>query len=145
MKTPPSARSPARTRSTSSAAPSAKTWFVVRSGSGEPAAPRRQSLLRSQARCALLPAATPRLTFAPWRGPPLFGCGVREMEAASTGAAVHGQNTPGDEVRVWRTQVCHRIGNIARVAEVAKWHVLNDLLAVRNGYARPQANFDEPG
>ena len=27
------------------------------SGSGEPAAPRRQSLLRSQARCALLPAA----------------------------------------------------------------------------------------
>src|SRR4051812_6994636 len=28
-----------------------------------PAAPRRQSLLRSQARCALLPAATPRLTF----------------------------------------------------------------------------------
>ena len=27
--------------------------------SGEPAAPRRQSLLRSQARCALLPAATP--------------------------------------------------------------------------------------
>src|SRR3954453_20010106 len=34
-----------------------------RPGSGEPAAPRRQSLLRSQARCALLPAATPRLTF----------------------------------------------------------------------------------
>jgi hypothetical protein len=31
------------------------------SGSGEPAAPRRQSLLRSQARSALLPAATPRL------------------------------------------------------------------------------------
>ena len=31
------------------------------SGSGEPAAPRRQSLLRSQARYALLPAATPRL------------------------------------------------------------------------------------
>src|SRR5882672_2168559 len=31
------------------------------SGSGEPAAPRRQSLLRSQARCALLPAATPRV------------------------------------------------------------------------------------
>ena len=31
------------------------------SGSGEPAAPRRQSLLRSQARCALLPAATPRM------------------------------------------------------------------------------------
>src|SRR5207253_2911145 len=28
---------------------------------GEPAAPRRQSLLRSQARYALLPAATPRL------------------------------------------------------------------------------------
>jgi len=26
--------------------------------------PRRQSLLRSQARCALLPAATPRLTVA---------------------------------------------------------------------------------
>ena len=37
-------------------------FFVPRtkSGSGEPAAPRRQSLLRSQARCALLPAATPR-------------------------------------------------------------------------------------
>src|SRR5437762_3520423 len=33
---------------------------VDSSGSGEPAAPRRQSLLRSQARCALLPAATPR-------------------------------------------------------------------------------------
>jgi hypothetical protein len=32
------------------------------SGSGEPAAPRRQSLLRSQARCALLPAATPPRT-----------------------------------------------------------------------------------
>ena len=32
----------------------------VQYGSGEPAAPRRQSLLRSQARCALLPAATPR-------------------------------------------------------------------------------------
>src|SRR5437879_4302763 len=31
------------------------------SGSGEPAAPRRQSLLRSQARCALLSAATPRV------------------------------------------------------------------------------------
>ena len=30
------------------------------SGSGEPAAPRRQSQLRSQARSALLPAATPR-------------------------------------------------------------------------------------
>src|ERR1700674_1710668 len=30
------------------------------SGSGEPAAPRRQSLLRAQARYALLPAATPR-------------------------------------------------------------------------------------
>jgi hypothetical protein len=29
------------------------------SGSGEPAAPRRQSLLRAS-RCALLPAATPR-------------------------------------------------------------------------------------
>src|SRR5437879_657634 len=29
-------------------------------GSGELAAPRRQSLLRSQARCALLSAATPR-------------------------------------------------------------------------------------
>src|SRR5437588_8121574 len=39
------------------------------SGSGEPAAPRRQSLLRSQARCALLPAATPRVRAAalpPW-------------------------------------------------------------------------------
>jgi hypothetical protein len=34
------------------------------SGSGEPAAPRRQSLLRSQARCALLPAATPRVRAA---------------------------------------------------------------------------------
>src|ERR1700674_3420491 len=31
-----------------------------RPGSGEPAAPRRQSLLRAQARYALLPAATPR-------------------------------------------------------------------------------------
>src|SRR5207245_4909824 len=31
------------------------------SGSGEPAAPRRQSLLRSQARYALLPAAAPRV------------------------------------------------------------------------------------
>jgi hypothetical protein len=30
-------------------------------GSGEPAAPRRQSLLRSQARYALLSAATPRM------------------------------------------------------------------------------------
>jgi hypothetical protein len=29
-------------------------------GSGEPAAPRPQSLLRSQARCALLTGATPR-------------------------------------------------------------------------------------
>ena len=35
-------------------------------GSGEPAAPRRQSLLRSQARCALLPAATPRLRAGYW-------------------------------------------------------------------------------
>ncbi len=35
---------------------------LVRVG-GAPAAPRRQSLLRSQARCALLPAATPRLSF----------------------------------------------------------------------------------
>src|SRR3977135_1718180 len=33
-------------------------------GWGGPAAPPRQSLLRSQARCALLPAATPRLTCA---------------------------------------------------------------------------------
>src|ERR1700682_3447188 len=33
------------------------------SGSGEPAATPRQPLLPSQARCALLPAATPRLTF----------------------------------------------------------------------------------
>src|SRR5947207_6220070 len=38
------------------------------SGSGEPAAPRRQSLLRSQARCALLPAATPRLSFGSGTG-----------------------------------------------------------------------------
>jgi hypothetical protein len=35
------------------------------SGSGEPAAPRRQSLLREQARYALLPAATPRLSLLP--------------------------------------------------------------------------------
>jgi hypothetical protein len=35
-------------------------------GSGEPAASRRQSLLREQARCALLPAATPRLRTS-WR------------------------------------------------------------------------------
>jgi hypothetical protein len=37
----------------------------IRSGSGELAAPRRQSLLRSQARCALLPAATPRVRAEP--------------------------------------------------------------------------------
>jgi hypothetical protein len=33
-----------------------------------PAAPRRQSLLREQARCALLPAATPPLNLSPMRG-----------------------------------------------------------------------------
>src|ERR1700674_4519519 len=39
-----------------------------RPGGGEPAAPRRQSLLRAQARYALLPAATPREgRFAPRR------------------------------------------------------------------------------
>src|SRR5207302_10585301 len=43
------------------------------SGSGEPAAPRRQSLLRSQARYALLPAATPRVRADRARGalPPM--------------------------------------------------------------------------
>src|SRR5438132_8026046 len=34
---------------------------IGRLGSGEAAPPRRQSLLRSQAHCALLPAATPRM------------------------------------------------------------------------------------
>jgi len=36
--------------------------YALRVG-GALRAPRRQSLLRSQARCALLPAATPRLTY----------------------------------------------------------------------------------
>ncbi len=39
----------------------ASDLIPLRAGSGELAAPRRQSLLRSQARCALLPAATPRV------------------------------------------------------------------------------------
>jgi hypothetical protein len=40
-------------------------------GSGEPAAPRRQSLLRSQARYALFPAATPGMKglFGDWWRP----------------------------------------------------------------------------
>jgi len=47
----------------------------TRCGSGEPAAPRRQSLLRSQARCALLPAATPRLMGLRPVVPPRFRAG----------------------------------------------------------------------
>src|SRR6185437_11874719 len=61
--------------------------FVIACGSGEPAAPRRQSLLRSQARCALLPAATPRLSV--WLGVSCFlgACAVCSMQRIRVGGA----------------------------------------------------------
>jgi hypothetical protein len=47
-------------RAGSGAMTRAGSGAITRAGSGEPAAPRPRSLLRSQARCALTPGATPR-------------------------------------------------------------------------------------
>jgi hypothetical protein len=57
------------------------------SGSGEPAAPRRQSLLRSQARYALIPAATPRATCCPRMSAPSLAVSARSPQQ-SGGASV---------------------------------------------------------
>src|SRR5262245_54982728 len=74
--------------------------------SGEPAAPRPRSLLRSQARCALASGATPRVRgAAAWRDTPAlwpahFACAAKRLRLQ---AQVHLRCCPWAE---YRTKVC---------------------------------------
>ena len=71
-------------------------------------APRRQSLLRSQARCALLPAATPRMM------------GLRPHATRSTGASPRGSR-----------RLLQRSGGLQLVAH-ALAHGMHELIACTN-------------